>query len=329
MNLTRKQCIQNNEISELYTFSLGGYSQKVLIEGRNKNLPLLITLHGGPGTPIPFSVGCRGLFPTFTDQFIMVYWDQLGCGINHYKIDSHFSIDHFVNMTLDLIDKVKNMFPNNPLYIFATSWGSILSAKVALQRNNLIDGIVVCGQIIKEVFFNPEVYYALDYSNLSKRKLADIYHINIEEVTSKQLGMIASSLRKYTDAYLNKIGPKAPMSRIIWGLLTSPDYKFKDFKAIMINGYRGNVTLWREILKLDLSRTLAQVNVPYLMLQGDTDIIASTTKVKELVEYAKNPYLSCQIIDNTGHMPGKKMMDCVFQTLCALKNQSIGEDKNE
>ena len=87
MNKKRKAIIEQNEISELVTFSLGGYEQKVLIEGKSKNLPVVITLHGGPGTPIPFSVGCRGLFPEFTDKFIMVYWDQLGCGKNNYKIE--------------------------------------------------------------------------------------------------------------------------------------------------------------------------------------------------------------------------------------------------
>ena len=59
MNKKRKAIIEQNEISELVTFSLGGYEQKVLIEGKSKNLPVVITLHGGPGTPIPFSVGCR------------------------------------------------------------------------------------------------------------------------------------------------------------------------------------------------------------------------------------------------------------------------------
>ena len=82
MNKQRKQIIAGNEVSTLYTLNLGGYNQKVLVEGKSKTLPVVICLHGGPGTPIPFSVGCRGLFPEFTDQFIMVYWDQLGCGAN-------------------------------------------------------------------------------------------------------------------------------------------------------------------------------------------------------------------------------------------------------
>lgn len=52
--MSNKKIKSNNEISELCFFSLGGYQQKVLIEGKSKNNPIVITLHGGPGTPIPF-----------------------------------------------------------------------------------------------------------------------------------------------------------------------------------------------------------------------------------------------------------------------------------
>ena len=121
LNKKRKEIIANNEVSEIHTLNLGGYNQKILVEGKKKDLPIVIFLHGGPGTPIPFSVGCRGLFPQFTDKFIMVYWDQLGCGINNHVIDEQFTIETFVNMTKDLICEIKKMFPDNPIYIFATS----------------------------------------------------------------------------------------------------------------------------------------------------------------------------------------------------------------
>ena len=108
--MKNKKIKSNNEISELCSFYLGRYQQKVLIEGKSKDNPIVITLHGGPGMPIPFSVGCRGLFPVFTDEFIMVYWDQLGCGINNHVIDDSFSIDTFVQMTEELIEKIKDKF---------------------------------------------------------------------------------------------------------------------------------------------------------------------------------------------------------------------------
>lgn len=131
---------------------LNGYEQKVLIEGKRKDSPIIITLHGGPGTPIPFSVGCRGLFPAFTDIFIMVYWDQLGSGINNYVIDDTFSIDSFVQMTEELVAQIKKKFPNNKVMIFSTSWGSILSTKLLERNPNAVDAVIACGQIVKNVF---------------------------------------------------------------------------------------------------------------------------------------------------------------------------------
>lgn len=317
--LKKKEVKYNNEISELCTFSLGGYQQKVLIEGKSKDNPIVITLHGGPGTPIPFSVGCRGLFPVFTNEFIMVYWDQLGCGINNHIIDDSFTIDMFVQMAVELIEQIKVKFPNNKIMIFSTSWGSILSAKLLEKNPRAVDGVVACGQIIKKVFFCNEVKDALAQTNIPKKKLDEIRNLTADNFTAKDLQLISSALLKYTDAYQNKNGEKAPMGPIIKGLIkgliTSPDYSMKDFKAIMVNGYMKNISLWKEITQINLSGQLRNVEVPYIILQGDTDIVASTKFVKELVASSNNANLSCRIVENTGHMPGVEMMDTLLMVL--------------
>lgn len=318
MNKKRRAVIEGNQVSELLTLNLGGYEQKVLIEGKNKELPVVITLHGGPGTPIPFSVGCRGLFPEFTDKFIMVYWDQLGCGINNRKIDESFKISTFVNMTADLIDRIKEKFPENKLLLFATSWGSVLSALVSAEKSDAIDGIVVSGQIIKNVFFNDEVMNALEASAAPRKKLEIIKNAKPETANSTELQTISSCLTKYTDAYNNKNCKKAPMGKMIMGLMTSPDYTFMDFKAVVDNGYKGNVSLWNEILKIDLTETLNAVKMPYYIIQGETDIVASTNVVKNVVEKADNENLRYAVVKNTGHFPGVEMMDKIFESLCEL-----------
>lgn len=318
MNKKRKNIIENNEVSRLYSFNLGGYTQKVLIEGKSKELPVVITLHGGPGTPIPFSVGCRGMFPSFTDRFIMVYWDQLGCGINNYKITNAFSIKDFVNMTQDLIAEVKEIFPNNKILIFSTSWGSVLSALVLEKSQNEIDGVIACGQILKELFYNDIVIEALEKSHISKAKLDIIKKTNANNSTTKELRLVSSCLTKYTNAYNNKNGKRAPIGAVVKGLLTSPDYKFKDFKAIMINGYKKNTSIWNELLKIDLTDKLIKINIPYIILQGDTDIVARTQDVKELVEKSNNKNLKCYIVKNTGHLPGIEMMEEIQNRLNEL-----------
>lgn len=318
MDKKRKAVIEGNKVSELVTFNLGGYDQKVLIEGKTNDLPVVIALHGGPGTPIPFSVGCRGLFPEFTDKFIMVYWDQLGCGINNRKIDESFTIGTFVKMTADLIEKIKEKFPENKLLLFSTSWGSVLSALVLEEKPELVDGVVASGQIVKNVFFNDEVMNALEASTVPKKKLEIIKNAKPETAGPKELQTINSCLTKYTDAYNNKNGKKAPMGKMIMGLMTSPDYSFMDFKAVVDNGYKGNISLWNELLKIDLTEKLNSVKMPYHIIQGETDIVASTSTVKKLVSDSENKNLSCVVIKNTGHFPGVEMMDKIFEILCKL-----------
>lgn len=313
--MKRKDGILSNEISELCVFTLNRYEQKVLIEGKRKDSPIIITLHGGPGTPIPFSVGCRGLFPAFTDIFIMVYWDQLGSGINNYVIDDTFSIDSFVQMTEELVAQIKKNFPNNKVMIFSTSWGSILSTKLLERNPHAVDAVIACGQIVKNVFICDEVKNTLCKSGISKKKLDRINNVTVENFKGKDLQLISDSLRKYTNAYQNKIGAKAPMGPIIKGLLTSPDYKMKDFKAIMVNGYIKNTSLWKEILRLNLTEQLKKVEIPYIILQGDTDIVASTQTVQELVSTSSNTNLRYKIVANTGHLPGVDMMDTLLSVL--------------
>lgn len=38
----RNRTIQNNEISEIRTFTLGGYPQKVMLDGKSKENPVVI-----------------------------------------------------------------------------------------------------------------------------------------------------------------------------------------------------------------------------------------------------------------------------------------------
>ncbi|MCR4943757.1 MAG: alpha/beta fold hydrolase [Clostridium sp.] len=314
----RKQVIKENKVSEIHSFNLGGYNQKVLIEGKSKDLPIVITFHGGPGSPLPFSVGARGMFPEFTEKFIMVYWDQLGCGINNYPLDKNFTIDKFATMAIDLINNIKSLFPSNKLYVFATSWGSILSAKVLERCPNIVNGVVVSGQIIKDIIFNDEVINALSQTKLSKDKIEAIRKINTDNFTFKDLEMISDYLRKYTYAYTNKKGKQISIAKLILGLMMSPDYKFKDFKAVMKNGYTNNTFIWNGILNVDLSRVLKEIEIPYIILQGDTDIIAPTSWVKELVDRSSNSNLKCYVVENTGHIPGQELVDRIIKELLNL-----------
>lgn len=318
MDKKRKQIIAGNELSQLYEFTLGGISQKVLIEGKTKDLPVVITLHGGPGTPIPFSVGCRGLFPEFTDNVIMVYWDQLGCGINNCKIGDKYDINSYATMTVDLVKEVKKIFPKNELIIFGVSWGSVLALKAAHEIPEMIDAVVNYGQVIKNLFFNDEVLRELEKSNIPKKKLDKAKKILQDGPKEDALKFLTGCITKYTNGYQNKDGKQAPMGKIIKGLMTSPDYSFKDFKAIVVNGTAKSKLLWPQLLSIDLSEELATVKVPYYVLQGDTDIVTNTSIVETIAKQSGNENLHFELIENSGHIPGVEGMDATVERIMQI-----------
>lgn len=313
MNQQRKEIIANNQVSRMVTCSLGGYKQKVLLDGKYETNPVLIFLHGGPGCPIPFSEGCRGMFPKFTDQCIMVYWDQLGCGINNQVIDDSFTIDKFVDMTVDLIKAVKTDFPNNPVNLFAVSWGSVLAAKAAARVPELLNRVLVYGQVLKNLTFNEEVHEELKNSNLpqSKQKLlTEIF--SKDKHTIQELKLISAWIRKYTEGYQSKSGGKIPLGTMIRGLLTSPDYSIKDFKAMILNGYSGNKSLLSEMIHVDLSNELANIQIPYMILQGKTDIVTSTKAIFQFTSESQNQNLIFHTIENSGHFPSAEAIERIL-----------------
>ncbi|MDE6441301.1 MAG: alpha/beta hydrolase, partial [Clostridia bacterium] len=122
-------------------------------------------------------------------------------------------------------------------------------------------------------------------------------------------------LSKYTNAYFNKNAKPISIGKIVKGLLASPDYSFKDFMAVMKNGYRFNQTLWRELLNIDLAKSLSDVKIPYLILQGDTDIVTSTNTVAKAVIDANNENVTVKVVNNSGHMPSAASMTEIFNAL--------------
>ena len=310
MNNKRKSYISSCEISSIESVNLGGYQQKIAIEGKSRTSSVVICLHGGPGSPIPFSVGCRGLFPDITDRLIMVYWDQLGCGINNRDIDNSFKVEHFVNMTVDLIKEIRARFPQNKLYLFGMSWGSILALYSAIRVPDLIDGVVTCGQVVTAPMLSDSAFDAVEWSSAPEKQKSFARNLRLRRTNPslKEMMTLSKIIRKYTDGYDNHDAKPAPIGDMVRGLLCSPDYRLKDFVAIFKNGYMKNESLMREMSVADLSETFTDITVPYHIFQGETDIVTATNDVIKLLDGLHNENVTCTVLPNMGHFPSETAM---------------------
>lgn len=75
--------IIENSVAEMRMVSLGNTKQSIIIRGKDRNNPILLLVHGGPGsaeTPL-----FRYYNAALENNFIVVYWDQRACGKSYTK----------------------------------------------------------------------------------------------------------------------------------------------------------------------------------------------------------------------------------------------------
>jgi pimeloyl-ACP methyl ester carboxylesterase len=121
--------ISPNGISCIEKINLGGIDQSISIESGNRNNPLLLFLHGGPGMLIPSGVGFRNKHQGITKLFILVSWDQRRAGnsYNPHIPEQSLNVSQFVADTDALIEYLKNLFHASKIILAAQSWGSIIA----------------------------------------------------------------------------------------------------------------------------------------------------------------------------------------------------------
>jgi pimeloyl-ACP methyl ester carboxylesterase len=92
--------------------SIGGLKQGIMINGKNRNNPVLVFLHGGPGFPmLPFEPNSRSM-KRLERHYTIVYWEQRGTGISYHpgmNADS-MNIKRFVNDTHELNEYARKLF---------------------------------------------------------------------------------------------------------------------------------------------------------------------------------------------------------------------------
>jgi CubicO group peptidase (beta-lactamase class C family) len=123
-------------IASLEKVTLGGIEQWILIRGVDTTKPVLLWLHGGPGSPeIPFV----GMFqpPELESNFIVVQWDQRGTGKSYSKdlSEEDMRVENFVSDTLELTDLLRERFGQEKIFLFGHSWGSAIGFLTIMENS--------------------------------------------------------------------------------------------------------------------------------------------------------------------------------------------------
>jgi pimeloyl-ACP methyl ester carboxylesterase len=148
-NAKRFAITSPKSIDEADYVTLGGIEQWVTVRGQDRDNPVLLFLHGGPGDVTnPWSFA---LFAPWQKHFTVVQWDQRGAGRTLRKtgpkIAPTITVDRIVQDGIELAEHLRKRLGKDKIVIVGHSFGSIVGVLMARARPDLFLAFVGTGQV--------------------------------------------------------------------------------------------------------------------------------------------------------------------------------------
>ncbi len=132
--------------------SIGGIDQWVTIRGEDRDNPVLLFLHGGPGDVT--SSWTFALFAPWEKEFTVVQWDQRGAGRTLRKtgpsVAPTMTLDRMARDGIELTEYLRKHLGKDKIIVVAHSFGSILGLRMVRSRPDLFYAYVGTGQVADE-----------------------------------------------------------------------------------------------------------------------------------------------------------------------------------
>jgi pimeloyl-ACP methyl ester carboxylesterase len=167
-------------IDEASFVPIGGIEQWITIRGRDRDNPVLLFLHGGPGdvtNPWTFA-----LFALWEKQFTVVQWDQRGAGRTLRKsgpgVASSITLPRMVEDGIELSDYLRKRLGKEKIIIVAHSFGSIVGLQMVRAKPELFYAYVGTAQVAD----NAKNYFVA-YEELLKKARAVSNQDAIDDLT--------------------------------------------------------------------------------------------------------------------------------------------------
>ncbi|HEY5046494.1 MAG TPA: alpha/beta hydrolase [Rhizomicrobium sp.] len=138
-------------IDEQKKVTINGSDQWITVRGRDRNNPILLFIHGGPGAPeMPTSWTFQN---DWEDWFTVVQWDQRGSGKTYLanepaKIAPTVTVPQMVSDAEAMVRYLRAAYRKDKIFVLGHSWGSFLGLSVARDHPEWLYAYIGMGQII-------------------------------------------------------------------------------------------------------------------------------------------------------------------------------------
>lgn len=305
-----------NGIQETFQAALGGARHVVNVRGADRNNPILIFIHGGPGAvEMPFAWAFQR---PWEDFFTVVQYDQRGAGRSFLLEDPKtiaptLTIERYRDDAIELIELLRKKYGKRKVFLLGHSWGSIVGLSVAAKRPDLLFAYVGMGQYI-----DPERGERTGYDWTMAQAKADN---NTQAV--KELGALEpfpgdfktiDAERKWAVHY-GALFWRRQDGQFYFNLARiSPDYSPADRKA-WGDGSEFTIKIVMPLLARATFQDLKKLECPIFMFEGRHDRLIPSAITAAWLERLSAPQKEIVWFENSAHM---MMIEEPGRTLTAL-----------
>jgi pimeloyl-ACP methyl ester carboxylesterase len=254
---------------------IGGVDQWLLERSADHANPILLYLHGGPGTS-QMTLNRRSM-RDLERCFTVVNWDQRGAGKSYAAIrdSAAMTIDRFVRDTCEVTQHLLRRHRQERVLLVGHSWGSAIGALTVARWPELYSGYVGIGQIADMAEGEAMSYeWVLDQARRRNHRCAvrTLDRMGPPPYTGDWLRktMVERNLvaRYGGEVYGRRLGATGMLARSV---ILSSDYTVRD-RLNFVRGILGSMrALWPQLLDVNLFEQVAELRVPVFFIEGRHD----------------------------------------------------------
>jgi pimeloyl-ACP methyl ester carboxylesterase len=303
-----------NSISVIEKINLGGLEQYIIIRGADIDKPVMLFVHGGPGSP---EVAFMKHFNTdIENDFIMVYWEQRGAGKSYSKdipLET-MNFAQFISDTRELSQYLTERFSKEKIYLMGHSWGSLLGILTAYQHPELYHAYLGIGQVAhqykgEQISFEWVKEQALILNDTKAVKELSSLSFPDSTATADVWMSFLMKERKYVNKFGGAVQNMKSMWPMIRMVLNTKEYTFKDKLNYPISNMFSLKNLWLDVIYTNLNSSIDSMQIPVYIFQGIHDYQTPYSVAKDFFDNLKAPQKEFITFENSAHSPLMEEVD--------------------
>ena len=328
-------------IEELKPVNIGGVDQWLHIRGRNRSNPVLLWLHGGPGSAVIGGSGSGACLRPWEDYFTIVLWDQRQTGKSYYPADDKsapLSVQRFIDDTEELMQYLRDYLEKDKLFILGASWGTTLGMHMVKRHPDWIHAYVGVGQVVNSVD-NERVLYerllmhakekkeqALINKLESMTKLWEVDSPEREKANTENCAFVRKELSRLAGETAMHHLPFDDMVKMLsFESVISPHNTLTDISNQILGDdiaiFRPDNPFTKDFLDVDLPRDVgSSFDVPIFFFTGAHDWQTPVSLSDEWFQEIDAPHKELIHFEESSHFvvneePGKFLVSLVTKVL--------------